>query len=158
MFKGCWKSPLAHLPQMLFGAMMFGELWSCIDWFAYEQKLLKFSENLSIMMDTRQTSAKRKLKWNRPRCCSASESLLWVLVLNLCQRQPTVIFLEESLEKVIFVTLKRQANQYKLILVDTSWYNWYKTTLHRRPAGRGIQCIIGGPFETLIGYLAPIKF
>ena len=84
--------------------------------------------------------AKNKLNWNRPKSCSALESVLWVLILDLSRTQLNAILLEDSLalEKVNFWHFEETTN---LIL---SWYwveaelrlrlNWPGTGLRRCPA------------------------
>ena len=61
--------------------------------------------------------AKRKLQWNRPRSCSASESLsrLWALVLDLCQWQPKSHFSWRVSRKGDFLSIWRDRQ------FDTSW-------------------------------------
>ena len=88
--------------------------------------------------------AKSKFNWNRPKSCSASESLV---VSSNPRSEPetakTPFFLEESLEKVTFWHFEETTNLIlvALILVDTSWH-WLDTGLFcsgsvRRPAHDG---------------------
>ena len=58
----------------------------------------------------------RMIYWNRPKSCSASESLLWVLILDLSQRQPQSHFSWRVTWKGDFLTLGRDGQ------LDISWY------------------------------------
>ena len=60
--------------------------------------------------------AKSKLNWNRPKSCSASESLLWALILDLSQRQPKCQFSWRV------TTFWHFAETDNLIQVEISWY------------------------------------
>ena len=94
-----------------------GPLWPAL--------ILAYSANSSysfeMMIDTGQRASWSKL--NRPKSCSASESLLWVLILDLSQRQPKRHLSWRITREGDFLTLWRD-NQldtcwYLLILVDT---------------------------------------
>ena len=99
---------------------------------------------------------KNKLNWNRPMSCSASESLLWALVLDL-------ILLEDSLEDETFWHIEETTNS---ILVDPelilSWH-WVDTGL----LCTGAQQVVGGAMGTdtlcilviiVSGYLVQINY
>ena len=84
---------------------------------------------------------RRKMYWDRSKSFSASESLLWALILDLHHRQPRSHFswrvtwqgdfchLEEAANLVLSWYWKRQPTfGTELILVDTSWH-WVDTEL-----------------------------
>ena len=82
---------------------------------------------------------KRTLHWDRSKSFSASESLLWALILDLHHKQTKSHFSWESLDKVIFVTWNRQPTWYWYYMIQDTEL----TALHLSPASGA--CAVG-PF------------
>ena len=98
------------------------------------ETFIEFSLHCAFLLGNRYR-AKRKMYWNRLKSCSASERLLWALILDLSQRQPKSHFSW----RVTFDTWKRLptwSRWYMLIIFDT------ELTLGCFASGAGAQQVV----------------
>ena len=91
--------------------------------------------------------AKRMMYWKGNKICFAWESLLWALVLDVCQRQPKSHFSWRVTRKGDFLSPRRDrqldTSWYQLILVNTGWY-WVDTRLIWTSTQQVVGALVAG--------------